>query len=147
MELYRLVAILVVMFCTLVCEVQRANLMISWFGMYYMYRRRRISLLQSLSGPIRRVRSRHAQDRTYWVRPGRTNIWWENFVKGVVIQREWKENFSMHQDTFFKLCSELRPFIERQKTNMCKPIDVEKQVAATLYYLSDEGRLRTSNSS
>ena len=37
--------------------------------------------------------------------------------------------------------------IERQVTVMRSPVDVEKQVAITLYYLSDEGRLRkTANS-
>ena len=63
-------------------------------------------------------------------------------MQDVVVRQEWKENFRMRRDTFFKLCSELRPYIERQITNMRQPIDVEKQVAATLYYLSDEGRLR-----
>ena len=33
-------------------------------------------------------------------------------------------------------------FIEKQVTNMREPVEVERQVAATLYYLSDEGRLR-----
>ena len=33
-------------------------------------------------------------------------------------------------------------FIEKQVTNMREPAKVERQVAATLYYLSDEGRLR-----
>ena len=47
----------------------------------------------------------------------------------------------MQRNTFFKLCSKLRHFIERQISNMCQPIDVEKQVAVT-YYLSDEGRFR-----
>lgn len=43
---------------------------------------------------------------------------------------------------FFKLCDELRPFITRNPTNMQLPVEVERQVAVTLYYLSDEGRLR-----
>ena len=30
----------------------------------------------------------------------------------------------------------------KKTTNMRKPVSVEKQVAATLYYLSDEGRYR-----
>ena len=48
----------------------------------------------------------------------------------------------MSKMTFNKLSDELRPFIERQETNMRSPVSVEKQVALTLYYLSDEGRLR-----
>ena len=39
-----------------------------------------------------------------------------------------------------KLCDKVRPFLLRQSTNMRSPISVEKQVAVTLYYLSDEGR-------
>ena len=55
---------------------------------------------------------------------------------------EWKENFRMRKENFLKLCAELRPFIEKQVTNTREPVEVDKQVAATLYYLSDEGRLR-----
>lgn len=35
-----------------------------------------------------------------------------------------------------------RPFIEEKDTVMRSSIDVIKQVAVTLYYLSDEGRIR-----
>ena len=50
-----------------------------------------------------------------------------------------KKNFSI-------LCSELREYIQREETIMRAPIDVERQVAMTLYYFSDEGRLpKTAN--
>jgi len=48
----------------------------------------------------------------------------------------------MSRDSFYKLCNELNVHVERQVTVMRSPVDVEKQVAMTLYYLSDEGRLR-----
>ena len=48
----------------------------------------------------------------------------------------------MAKTNFFKLCDELRPFLERKVTNMRMPVAVEKQVAVTLYYIADEGRLR-----
>lgn len=48
----------------------------------------------------------------------------------------------MRRKNFLKLCDELRPFIKRQTTVMSAPAEVERQVALTLYYLSDEGRLR-----
>lgn len=35
-----------------------------------------------------------------------------------------------------------RPFIEGKDTVMRSSVDVVKQVAVTLYYLSDEGRIR-----
>ena len=60
----------------------------------------------------------------------------------VVLPAEWRENVRMSKASFSKLCEELRPYIERQSTNMRSPVEVERQVAVTLYYLSDEGRLR-----
>ena len=48
----------------------------------------------------------------------------------------------MTKTSFYTLCDELRPFMQRQITIMHLPVDVEKQVALTLYYLSDEGRSR-----
>ena len=63
-------------------------------------------------------------------------------MDGVILVEEWKENFRMGKDNFYKLCGELRPFIERKVTNMRLPVSVETQVALTLYHLSDEGRLR-----
>ena len=51
--------------------------------------------------------------RTCWVRPGRTDAWWMNFINDVVVE-EWKENFRMGKSNFFKLCDELRPFLEKK---------------------------------
>ena len=48
----------------------------------------------------------------------------------------------MSRATFLSLCEQVRPYIERQTTIMRQPIEVERQVAATLYYLADEGRIR-----
>ena len=80
--------------------------------------------------------------RSFWERPGRTGVWWCNFTRNIVVPEEWRENFRMSRDSFYVLCNELRPFIERQTTHLRKPISVEKQVAVTLCYLSDEGRYR-----
>ena len=82
--------------------------------------------------------------RTCWIRPGRTDMWWNNFVNDTVLAKEWKENFRMCKANFFKLCNELRPFLQKKSTTMRQAISVEKQVVVTLYYLSDEGRLRKS---
>jgi len=80
------------------------------------------------------------------VRPGRTSLWWENFVNNIVVAEEWRENFRMSKENFMKLCDKVRPFLLKQSTNMRSPISVEKQVAVTLYYLSDEGRyLKVAN--
>ena len=55
---------------------------------------------------------------------------------------EWKDSFRMHRETFYKLCDELQTYLQKETTNMRSPVEVERQLAATLYYLSDEGRLR-----
>ena len=77
-----------------------------------------------------------------WIRPGRTSLWWDNFVQGEVDDRAWRENFRMSKDSIVALSEELRPYIEGIITNMRAPVGVLKKVACTLYYLSDEGRLR-----
>ena len=59
-----------------------------------------------------------------------------------MIEEEWRENFKMSKTSLLKLAEELRPYIEGKETIMRSPVDVVKQVALTLYYLSDEGRLR-----
>ncbi|XP_033977923.1 putative nuclease HARBI1 [Trematomus bernacchii] len=91
--------------------------------------------------PPRRT-TRRATRRKFWVRPGRTSSWWDNFVNGVVVDDEWRENFRMSKASVVALTEELRPYIEKKTTNMRAPIDPLKRVAAVLYYLSDEGRLR-----
>lgn len=48
----------------------------------------------------------------------------------------------MSKESFDKLCDDLRPFISRNQTQMKAAVSVETQVAATLYYLSDGGRMR-----
>lgn len=44
------------------------------------------------------------------------------------------------------LSLELRPYVEGERTNMRVPVDTLTKVACTLYYLSDEGRLRKTAS-
>ena len=63
-------------------------------------------------------------------------------MNGNMIPEERKENFKMSERSFYILCEELRPYIQKQTTRFRKLISVEKQVASTLYYLSDEGRLK-----
>ena len=80
--------------------------------------------------------------RRFWTRPGRTSAWWDNFVSQTVVKEEWKENFRMSRPTFLLLCEELRPSVQKKATNVRLPLDVERQVASTMYYPSDEGCIR-----
>ena len=47
----------------------------------------------------------------------------------------------MPQEMFEKLCIKLRPSIQENKRFRDR-VSLEKQVAAALYYLADEGRVR-----
>ena len=78
----------------------------------------------------------------FWIRPGQTSSWWDNFCAGQKVSEEWKENLRMSQESFEKLCTGLRPCIQKNKNRFRDPISVEKQVSATLYYFADEGRMR-----
>ena len=67
-------------------------------------------------------------------------------MQDIVMAQEWKENFRMCKVNFLQLYSELQPYIEKKATNMHMPVEVERQIAVTLYYLSDEERLhKTAN--
>jgi hypothetical protein len=48
----------------------------------------------------------------------------------------------MSEQSFNELCDEPRPYLGRQNTHSRKALSVEERVAATLYYLSQEGRYR-----
>uniref|UniRef100_A0A3B3D670 DDE Tnp4 domain-containing protein n=1 Tax=Oryzias melastigma TaxID=30732 RepID=A0A3B3D670_ORYME len=92
--------------------------------------------------PPRRHATRERRRRRFWVRPGRTASWWENFELEVILPDEWRENFRMSRLSLLSLSELLRAHIEGQTTVMRSPVDVVKKVACTLYYLADERRLR-----
>ena len=58
-------------------------------------------------------------------------------MNGAVVEEE-----KMSRANFYNLAGLLCPYLERQVTIMRKPVSVETPLAVTLYYLSDEGRLR-----
>eukprot|EP00794_Sanderia_malayensis_P015583 gene15583-17157_t len=91
---------------------------------------------------LKEKRKRNRKARRFWKRPCRTSAWWENFVKDVVVPEEWREHFRISKKSFMELSNQLRPFLLKQVTNMRRPISLEMQLAVTLYYLSDEGRMR-----
>ena len=104
---------------------------------------RLLSLPVAKIGTVKRLnRRRQARSRRFWVRPGRTSAWWASFVNQIVVPENWRENFRMSRESLHMLAEELKPYIEGKDTIMRSSIDVAKQVAVTLYYLSDEGRIR-----
>ena len=103
---------------------------------------RRLLLTQVMDTTRRKCPRRERRLRRFWIRPGRTSLWWEHFLNCVMLEEEWKENFRMSRVSFFNLAGLLHPYIKHKDTVVRKPVTVETQVAVTVYYLSDEGRLR-----
>ena len=101
--------------------------------------------LLDVAARVERVGRQPGKSRRFWVRPGRTNAWWDNFLLAIVVPEEWRENFRMSTESFMKLCDFVRPFVHKRKTSFRAPISVEKQVAVTLYYLADEGGSKVAN--
>ena len=101
----------------------------------------RLLVFTSSNTRVKRLRKK-SKWRRFWIKPGRTSAWWDNFISGEVLLSEWKDNFRMSKRSLYKLSEELRPYIQGKSTIMREPVDVIKQVACTLYYLCDEGRYR-----
>lgn len=102
---------------------------------YHLNQQRLISYLHLVaSRPIRQWR---APQRWYWTRPGRTSKWWDNFLHNAV-----DEKLCASKSTLVDLSKELCPYIQGEMTNMRLPVRVLTKVECTLFYLSDEGRLR-----
>ena len=134
-----LVILAILLSCLLVLQQINQAVMIEYSRLHHQ---RRLLLMQLMDTTPRKCPRRVRRQRRFWIRPGRTSLWWDNFLNGIVLEEEWKENFRMSRVSFFNLVGLLRPYIERQVTIMHNPVSVETQVAITLYYLSDEGRLR-----
>ena len=80
--------------------------------------------------------------RKHWIRPGRKNDWCLSFKYNQVTPQDWHKNFRMSKESFLVLCQQLEEHLTKCNTRFWKAVSVEEKVALTLYYLSDEGRLR-----
>ena len=49
--------------------------------------------------------------RSCWVKKGRTNAWWENFITNKATESEWKDNFRMSRKSFYVSC-DMSEFLE-----------------------------------
>ena len=96
------------------------NLQLCIMNLTALYKRRqRLQLLLMLKDLRKRTNGRRFPSaRLFWVRPGRCNEWWDNFITQRVAAEEWEENFRMNRETFLKLCDNLRPSLEGQATRM-----------------------------
>ena len=98
------------------------------------YQRKKVlkMLLQPSQCKVLCYRKRKRRRPRFWIRPGRSSLWWDNFMNGKVIAKEWNENFRMSTQSFMELCNELRPYITKKTTVMRNCLSPEKQLAITL---------------
>uniref|UniRef100_A0A8D0CDG2 KRAB domain-containing protein n=1 Tax=Salvator merianae TaxID=96440 RepID=A0A8D0CDG2_SALMN len=80
--------------------------------------------------------------RRYWVCP-KNAVWWENFVTTIWDDDKWHVHFRMSRATFFEIVEQLRPTLQRRRTNMREPISVEKRVAIAIWWLANNAFYRT----
>lgn len=73
----------------------------------------------------------------------RSAEWWRGVLAGLYGDGWWVENMRMTRETFQLVCSELRPYIERQNTRFRQPISVEARVAVTVWKLATNVEYRT----
>lgn len=138
-------AVLLGLISSLIACIQLHVTMLNLHGEYLKKRMNMMKVLSVSSSQkivLKRLKKKPPRPRRFWVRPGRTSAWWDNFSRQIVVPEEWRENFRMSRESLYSLAEELRPHIEGNNTIMRTAIDVVKQVAVTLYYLSDEGRIR-----
>ena len=57
-------------------------------------------------------------------------------ISGRLGNNWWKNNLRMSRDTFYIICNELRPYIQKESTNMRSPVTVEERVAVTVWKLA-----------
>lgn len=78
-----------------------------------------------------------------WIKPGRTDLWWQNLICNRMARDEWKLNFRLDRSSFLKLLNLIAPYItEPSYAVRYDAISTEKKLAMTLYYLKDQGSFR-----
>ena len=66
----------------------------------HIHAQRQLLFTQMINATHRKCPKRERKPRRFWIRPGRTSLWWDNFLNDV--KEEWKENFRMSRVSFFQ---------------------------------------------
>lgn len=80
--------------------------------------------------------------RGLWMK-NRSQEWWDEDVNGRFTEMEFLQNFRMSKATFNYICQRLSTRLERQDTNMRRPIPLAKRVGVALYWLATGSCYRT----
>ena len=98
-------------------------------------KRRKLGLLAALqSGRRSFKKTKRRRKRRFWVKPGRTDSWWENMIQDRCLDEDWKKNFRMGKGSFINLVDELRPYITPDQRAPRPCIPAEKRVRYTNAY-------------
>ena len=107
------------LFAVFAAETNYSLIIVHMITIFYdhMKCRRRLHTLHLMRGlTLLRLQSSSSwQRRRFWIRPRRTNAWWMSMKLGLTVEEEWKENFRMLKESFYKLTDKLRPFIKDKK--------------------------------
>ena len=114
MSVRKRVAAAAIIILMLVFSYVQANYLLQTYCIikHKLCKEQMLRLLSAHGAVIRRKWLKKRKQCEYWVAPGRTSVWWENFMSGLLIDTEWKNNFRMTRRNFFKLCENLGPMIE-----------------------------------
>ena len=52
-------------------------------------------------------KKRPRKKKRFWIKPGRTDLWWRNMEEGRCLEEDWKKNFRMRKAEFLKLVDKL----------------------------------------
>lgn len=108
--------------------------LVSYYGL------KRSLMLKKLKAMKMRRLSR--KSRSVWVKQGRSDMWWANFISGLSPEEVWKKNFRINKAEFLELCTELRPYVSpKGNSPNYRSLTLEKKVAIVLYFFKDTGSL------
>ena len=94
-----LVVLVILLSCLLVVQQINQAIMMEYRR---LHDQRQLLLTQVMDTARRKPPRKERKQRRFWIRPGRTSLWWDNFLNGVMLEEEWKENFRMSRVSFFQ---------------------------------------------
>lgn len=107
------------------------RVMSSWLNIIRM-----LSLSVSRTKTVKRLNRRPATPRWFWVRPGRTSAWWDNFVDQILqaVRLLYKGNKFMTADNFLE---GLKPFLLATSCNLSQSqTNLMESLCTSLVYRS-----------
>ena len=106
-------------------------------GLFRFRRRRTMSFCLGLGFAIG-----FGHGKREW-RKERSTDWYDRIVLQTFTDEQWVENFRMRRQTFNEVCRILEPDLSPKDSTVRDAIDVQKQVAVTLYWLATSSEYRT----